>query len=141
MGFSVSEKAHHKHGAYLVRNAGLQGFWPEEIEILSQVVRYHCGKAPDPTRHAAFLQLEPWHQNVVEKLSAILRVSDALDRRRRQTVHSLRIENGGEELQLVLEAAGDLKAELEALEDKGAMLFELLEMPVKIRVESGGMKI
>ncbi len=141
VGFSVSEKAHHKHGAYLVRNAGLQGFWPEEIEILSQVVRYHCGKAPDPTRHAAFLQLEPWHQNVVEKLSAILRVSDALDRRRRQTVHSLRIENGGEELQLVLEAAGDLKAELEALEDKGAMLFELLEMPVKIRVESGGMKI
>ena len=129
VGFSISEKGHHKHGAYLIRNAALQGFWPEEIEILSQVVRHHRGKAPDPIKHEAFLQLEPWHRNVVEKLSAILRVADALDRRRRQSVHSVRVENGGEELCLVLEAAGDLRAELEAVEDKGKMLFECWKCP------------
>ncbi len=138
VGFSISEKGHHKHGAYLIRNAALQGFWPEEIEILSQVVRHHRGKAPDPHKHEAFLQLEPWHRNVVEKLSAILRVADALDRRRRQSVHGVRVENGGEELRLVLESAGDLRAELEALEDKGKMLFGMLEMPVDICVESAG---
>ncbi len=140
VGFSISEKGHHKHGAYLIRNASLQGFWPEETEIISQVVRYHRGKAPDPTKHEAFLQLEPWHRNVVEKLSAILRVADALDRRRRQSVHGLRIENGGDELHLVLEAAGDLRAELQAVEEKGEMLFGMLEMPVEISVESGGLK-
>lgn len=140
VGFSISEHGHHKHGAYLIRNAALQGFWPEEIEILSQVVRHHRGKAPDPHKHEAFLQLEPWHRNVVEKLCAILRVADALDRRRRQAVHSVRLENGGEELHLILEAAGDLRAELEAVEEKGKMLFEMLGMPLKIQVETGGFK-
>lgn len=140
VGFSISEKGHHKHGAYLIRNAGLQGFWPEEIEILSQVVRHHRGKAPDALKHEAFHQLEPWHRNVVEKLSALLRAADALDRRRRQAVRGIRAENGGEQLHLVLEAAGELKAELEALEEKGKLLFRMLEVPVEIRVETGSPK-
>lgn len=140
VGFSISEKGHHKHGAYLIRNASLQGFWPEETEIISQVVRYHRGKMPNPAKHEAFFQLEPWHQNVVEKLSAILRVADALDCRRRQAVHGLRVENGGDELHLILEAAGDLRTEIEAVKEKGGMLFEMLEMPLDIRMASGGGK-
>ena len=141
LGFSISEKGHHKHGAYLIRNAGLQGFWPEEIEILAQVVRHHRGKAPDPAKHEAFRQMEPWHQNVIEKLSALLRAADALDRRRRQAVRRIRAENDGEQLRLVLEAAGALEPELEALQEKGKLLFRMLELPVEIRVEMGGQGI
>ena len=80
--------------------------------------------------------MEPWHQIVIEKLSALLRAADALDRRRRQSVRSIRSEDGGERLRLVLGAAGDLEPELEALREKGNLLFGMLEFPVEIRVES-----
>ena len=130
IGFSLSEKGHHKHGAYLVRNAPLQGFWPEEVEIIAQVVRHHRGKAPDPGKHEAFRQLAPWHQATVAKLAAILRAADALDRRRRQAVKHVRVEDDGESLCLVAEGQGDLRAEAEAFQDKGRLLMKLLDRPL-----------
>jgi exopolyphosphatase/guanosine-5'-triphosphate,3'-diphosphate pyrophosphatase len=130
IGFSLSEKGHHKHGAYLVRNAPLQGFWPEEVEIIAQVVRHHRGKAPDPVKHEAFRQLAPWHQATVAKLTAILRVADALDRRRRQAVKRVRVEDSGEALCLVVEGHGDLAAEAEAFREKGRLLMKLLDRPL-----------
>ncbi|MBI4912889.1 MAG: Ppx/GppA family phosphatase [Acidobacteria bacterium] len=133
IGFSVSEKAHHKHGAYLIRNGGLQGFWPQEAEILAQVVRHHRGKDPSPKRHQEFRLLAPWHRQVVVKLAAILRAADALDRRRRQVVRRVELRDEGEYFTLSVEGLGDLRAELEALQDKGDLLFRLLDRPVEIR--------
>lgn len=133
IGFSISEKGHHKHGAYLVRNAALQGFWPQEAEILAQVVRYHRGRSPDPKKHEEFRRLAPWHRQVVEKLSAILRAADAMDRRRRQSVRRVTTRGKGESLILVLEGLGELKTELESLKDKGRLLFKLLDRPVALK--------
>ncbi len=130
IGFSLSEKGHHKHGAYLVRNAQLQGFWPEEVEIIAQVVRHHRGKAPNPAKHEAFRQLAPWHQATVAKLAAILRAADALDRRRRQAVKRVRVEDDGEALCVVAEGQGDLRSEAEAFQDKGRLLMKLLDRPL-----------
>ena len=134
IGFSISEKGHHKHGEYLVRNATLPGFWPEEVELLAQVVRFHRGKAPDPIKHEAFRALAPWHREVVRKLSAILRTADALDRRRRQAVQHLAVEVDEEVLRLRLEASGDLDPEIEACLDKGALLGTLLDRRLDITV-------
>jgi exopolyphosphatase/guanosine-5'-triphosphate,3'-diphosphate pyrophosphatase len=133
IGFSISEKGHQKHGAYLIRNAALQGFWPQEAEILAQIVRHHRGGHPDPKKHEEFRRLAPWHRQVVEKLCAILRAADALDRRRRQVVRRIRVEEKAEALLLVVEGLGELKPELEALEDKGRLLFLLLDRPVVLK--------
>lgn len=138
IGFSLSEKGHHKHGAYLVRNAALQGFWPQEAEILAQVVRHHRGKPPDPKKHEEFRRLAPWHRQVVEKLSAILRAADALDRRRRQVVRRIRAEACGESMVFVVEGIGDLRAELDAFEDKGRLLLRLLDRPAVLRTAACG---
>ncbi len=133
IGFSLSDKRHHKHGAYLVRNAALQGFWPQESEILAQVVRHHTGKSPSAKRHEEFRLLAPWHRQVVRKLTAILRAADALDRRRRQAVRQVRISDEGDYLVLSAAGIGDLKPELEALDRKGRLLFKLLDRPVEVR--------
>ena len=138
IGFSIAEKGHHKHGAYLVRNAALQGFWPQETEILAQVVRHHRGRAPDPKRHEEFRRLAPWHRQVVEKLSAILRAADALDRRRRQVVRSIKVQSKGETLIFALHGIGDLKTELQALEEKGRLLFRLLDRPAVLKSVPSG---
>ena len=136
IGFAVAERNHHKHGAYMVQHGDLKGFWPEELAMISQVVRHHRGKAPDPERHAGFAALTPWHQATVQKLVSILRVADALDRRRDQRVAKARFRLGGEDLLLVVQAAngtGDLSLEREAVADKGRMLERLVGRPLRIR--------
>jgi exopolyphosphatase/guanosine-5'-triphosphate,3'-diphosphate pyrophosphatase len=71
---------------------------------------------------------------VVEKLAAIVRVADALDRTRKQSVKSVRLEMMSEEVVLRIHASGNLKPELESLQDKGRLLFHLLDTPVRIAV-------
>jgi exopolyphosphatase/guanosine-5'-triphosphate,3'-diphosphate pyrophosphatase len=136
IGLSLAEKSHHKHGAYLIQNASLGGFWPKEGELISQIVRFHRGKAPDMRKHEAFALLAPWHRQVVEKLAAILRVADALDRRRRQAVREVRLEADADEARLIVHGSGDLRPELEALQDKGRLLYRILDRPVRV-VQAG----
>ena len=135
IGFALAEKNHHKHGAYMIQHGGLQGFWPEELAVISQVVRHHRGKAPDPAKHEAFAALPPWHQGTVRKLAAILRVADALDRRRDQRVRSARLKASEDEALLTVQDAGegDLGPEREALADKGRMMEKLLGRPLRLK--------
>ena len=134
IGLSLSEKGHHKHGAYLITNAKLAGFWPTETEAMSQIVRYHRGKPPSMT-HEAYAQLKPWTQHVVEKLAAIIRVADALDRTRRQSVHLVRLGGRRGRPHPARDRHRDLKPELESLKDKGRLLFRLLDREVAVVVE------
>jgi len=134
IGLSLSEKGHHKHGAYLITNAKLAGFWPAETEAISQIVRYHRGKPPSMA-HEAYALLKPWTQHVVEKLAAIIRVADALDRTRRQSVRRIKLVTDGDEPTLTITGTGDLGPELESLKDKGKLLFRLLDREVKIVVK------
>ncbi len=134
IGFSISDKSHHKHGEYLVRNAALPGFWPEEVDLLAQVVRFHRGKPPHHAKHEAFRALAPWHRQVVRKLAAILRVADALDRRRHQAVQSLTTVLDDQVFRVTLSASGNVDAEMEAFLDKGVLLATLLDRRLEVTV-------
>jgi exopolyphosphatase/guanosine-5'-triphosphate,3'-diphosphate pyrophosphatase len=134
IGLSVAEKDHHKHGAYLIQNANLSGFWRKEAEIIAQVVRFHRGKPPSQDKHEGYAQLAPWHRTIVEKLAAILRTADALDRGHRQGVHSVRLSLELEEALLHIQGPGELRPELESLQEKGQLLFRLLDRPVRTLV-------
>ena len=134
IGFSISDKSHHKHGEYLIRNADLPGFWPEEVDLLAQVVRFHRGKPPHHAKHEAFRALAPWHRQVVRKLAAILRVADALDRRRHQAVHSLSTELDDKVFRVTLNASGNVEPEMEAFLEKGALLATLLDRRLEVTV-------
>jgi len=135
IGLSIAEKSHQKLGAYLVQNAKLPGFWPAESDIISQVVRFHRGKPPRRTKDELYARLAPWHQQVVEKLAAILRVADALDRRRIKAVRSVSVEEEEGGFRMTIKGKGDLSPELESLRIKGKLLYELLELPVRLVVE------
>src|SRR4029450_4761595 len=41
VGHHISYPGHHKHTYYLIKNGGLRGFHPIEIEVLALVARYH----------------------------------------------------------------------------------------------------
>jgi len=79
VGYSIHFQRHHKHSQYLIATAGLDAFDPREIEIVAHVARYHRGARPRAS-HPSFAALAGWQQRAIEKLAALLRVANALDR-------------------------------------------------------------
>jgi exopolyphosphatase/guanosine-5'-triphosphate,3'-diphosphate pyrophosphatase len=110
IGQHVSRKGHHRHAAYLVENAQLRGFSPDEVALLAALVRHHRRgdpKASEP-RMAA---LDAEDRERVRKIVALLRVADGLDRGRQGVVERVDVELGPQLVLLRIHARGD--AELE----------------------------
>jgi len=80
-GLYVSHSAHHKHSYYLIRNGELLGFAEAEIEVIANLARYHRKNAPKK-KHESYSNLpSKKHRQLVNQLSAILRIAVTLDRR------------------------------------------------------------
>jgi exopolyphosphatase/guanosine-5'-triphosphate,3'-diphosphate pyrophosphatase len=111
VGHAVSVHAHHKHTYYLVANADLPGFSDHERELVALVARYHRRSAP--TRDRADLEaLSAGELGAVRKLTAILRVADALDRSHHQPVRRLATSTRDRTVRIAITARGPLDLEL-----------------------------
>jgi exopolyphosphatase/guanosine-5'-triphosphate,3'-diphosphate pyrophosphatase len=79
VGQLVSYPKHHKHSYSLITHAERLGLSPRDRELVALVSRYH--RRTGPTRkHPEFATLPPGDQEIVRRLSGILRVADGLDR-------------------------------------------------------------
>lgn len=79
IGTAVSPARYHKHGAYLVENAGLRGFSPEELAVIASIVRFQRGKDPRPV-YPPFAGLDDARRHACVALTGILRVAHAIAR-------------------------------------------------------------
>jgi exopolyphosphatase/guanosine-5'-triphosphate,3'-diphosphate pyrophosphatase len=122
LGYHISHAKHQKHSRYLIGNADLQGFQPEEIKILSLAARYHRGSAPS-TSHEKFRMLDAPLRRRVEQLAGLLRIAEALDRSHFQNVTALRASLSPSELRIAVETKGDPQLEVWAAGQDGS-LFE-----------------
>lgn len=129
VGEHVSREGHDRHGAYLVENAGLRGFSPEEVRILSTVVRYHVRGTPRPSFGAFRLLGAPARRRAL-RLVALLRLADALDASHRGVVERLEVVAGGRGVELRLAARGGAELERWMLRRKARLAEELLGRPV-----------
>lgn len=76
LGLAVSPRAHHRHGAYLLRHADIRGFSPAERELLALLVRGHRRGLP----LLAFNALADAERRHVIRLAALLRIAVILER-------------------------------------------------------------
>jgi exopolyphosphatase/guanosine-5'-triphosphate,3'-diphosphate pyrophosphatase len=81
-------RGHHKASLRLVLKSPLLPFDPTVRRIVGSVARYHT-KAHPKKKHNHFEELKPVHRRVVVRLSAVLRLADALDRTHRTLVRQL----------------------------------------------------
>ena len=81
-------KEHHKASARLIRERAWKSLEPGEVAVLALVARYHRQSLPDP-EHKSFMRLAPDDRSRVDRLAALLRMADGLDRRHRQYVVDL----------------------------------------------------
>lgn len=80
-GYFVSHCSHHKHSYYLIRHGELLGYTETEIEIIANIARYHRKSTPKK-KHENYRNLPSKRdRQIVNQLSALLRLAVALDRR------------------------------------------------------------
>lgn len=132
IGSFVNTSAHHKHGQYLVANSDIFGLNRTDINIISNVVRYHRKAQPLPT-HVGYVSLAAADRVVVLKLAAILRVADALDRGHRRRIRQVAMARVEDSVVLRCSDAGDLALEQYSLEDKGNLFEEVYGLKIELR--------
>jgi exopolyphosphatase/guanosine-5'-triphosphate,3'-diphosphate pyrophosphatase len=132
IGRTINESSHHKHGAYIVRNAALAGWRADEIELIAVLVRYHRRSLPKPT-HPEFTAGDAARRRKIGILGGILRVADGLDSRHLGVVSDLSVRALGTRLEIVAFAEQDVTVEVASAIYKSDMLARALGMPVTIR--------
>jgi exopolyphosphatase/guanosine-5'-triphosphate,3'-diphosphate pyrophosphatase len=137
IGFHVASSKHHKHAAYLIENAELKGFSPDEISVLAQVARYHR-KATPKEAHEGFARLPAQSREKVRMLAALLRVADGLDRGYAQVVRSVRVrtpDKSDKSVDVTLSANGEPELEVWGARRKADLFQEVFAKKLKFSVE------
>ena len=85
IGLFIAEPKHHKHSYYLIKSSEINSFDKLDLDVVANIARYHR-KAHPSQKHLGFSQLSPSNQDVIRKLSAILRIANAFDFKHDQKV-------------------------------------------------------
>ncbi|MHB1487070.1 MAG: Ppx/GppA phosphatase family protein [Acidimicrobiales bacterium] len=133
IGEHVSPEGHERHTAYLIKNAGLRGFSPEEVALLVTLGRFHRRGTPKPDQEP-FDALAESSRMPALRLLAILRVADALDRSHNQVIRALDAGGGEEGFRLVIRADEEIDLEMWALRRKGKLWEQVMGGPLVVEV-------
>lgn len=129
VGRIIAPSGHHKHGAYIVREAGLPGWTATEVELVAALVRYHRKSLPKPT-HPEWLAADAETQRRIGILGGILRIAEGLDRRHLGVALSLQVRRSGSALTVVLESEQDAGPELDGARFKADLLERTLGVAI-----------
>jgi len=128
-GMQVSDRGYHKHTYYLIRHADLRGFTDEQLVVVANVARYHRKAAPSDD-HANLLELTDEQRDAVEKLAAILRIAEALDRSHRQSVRDVAVRSNGA-VRFIVRTRADAAMEIASAAKRAKYFASLFEKKVR----------
>ena len=137
VGVHISYERHHRHSYYLIKNGGLRGFEPQEIEIIALIARYHRRGGPKRSDEEYGALKRPLRR-AVRVLSSLVRLAEGLDRTRNQVVRDVEVVPEETRVTLRLSAQGDAELELWAAQRQAAMLERWIGLPARFEVVSAG---
>jgi exopolyphosphatase/guanosine-5'-triphosphate,3'-diphosphate pyrophosphatase len=132
IGYVEGYEAHHKTAYKLIMQAELPGLSEREKRIVANVARYHRGAQPK-LEHQGYAGLDSDDREAVEKLGAILRLADGLDRTHTDAVRGLEVWLDGARLVVQVDCPVGCEAEVAAGEKKGRKLGDLFGLRVEVR--------
>ncbi len=122
IGMFIRAEEHNIHGKYIVNNSEIFGLNRDDKSLVAQIVSFHKGDTL-PQDDAEFRLLPRSRRMMVLKLSAILRVADALDRTHKQTLYNFTISFANDCITFRTQSHSNLSLEKLAVSEKGD-LFE-----------------
>jgi exopolyphosphatase/guanosine-5'-triphosphate,3'-diphosphate pyrophosphatase len=131
-GMHVSDRGYHKHTYYLIRHAALRGFTEEQLVVVANVARYHRKAAP-ADGHPNLSELSAQQRGDVEKLAAILRIAEGLDRSHRQSVRDVAVRANGA-VRFIVRTRSDAGVEIASAVKRAKYFASLFE--TKVRFEA-----
>ncbi len=132
IGLMIAEPKHHKHSYYLIKSSGMKSFNKLDLELVANIARYHR-KAHPSQKHLGFSQLSPANQDIVRKLSSLLRVADALDFRRERRVESVSCALKSKVLTVSVASTANVQEEIAWAEKKGKLIQEVFNTKLVIQ--------
>lgn len=136
VGTFVSPRAHHKHSEYIILNSEIFGLDKQDITMVAMISRYHRHSGPR-VDHPNYRDMDTDDRIRVSKLSAILRVADALERTHDQRVHEIIVRRDERRLRLVLPGVTDAAVERLAMASKADLFEQVFGLEVVID-DAGG---
>jgi exopolyphosphatase/guanosine-5'-triphosphate,3'-diphosphate pyrophosphatase len=131
IGHFISTVDHDKHAYYIMQANPLIGLTKREQEIVANVARYHR-KALPTVQDENFRALSSKDRSTVIKLSALLRIADAMDVSHTRRVKDVHIHAKKNKWVLSLQGAGALHLEIWALEKRRALFQDVFGMKLEI---------
>ena len=133
VGNHISYERHHRHSYYLIKNGGLRGFEPAEVELIALVARYHRQAVPKKS-HEGYSLLRGSERRAVRTLSAIVRLAEGLDRSHGQVVDTVDVVPKGNEYVFRLRTSGDAELEVWAAHRHAEPLQDVLGRTLRFEV-------
>ena len=122
IGKFVNLKSHNRISADIILDSAIIGFTNEEMAIIANIARYHSIDIPT-NLHSKYNSLSEPNKTIVSKLSAILRLADALDRSHLQKIESIELELVENKLNVIVSSNKDILLEQWTFKTK-SMFFE-----------------
>jgi exopolyphosphatase/guanosine-5'-triphosphate,3'-diphosphate pyrophosphatase len=134
IGYSVNYRKHHKHTFYLIMNSDLDGFRPDEIEMMAWVARNH--RKPYPKK-IELRYVKEKGLRAIKVLCAILRLADGLDRSHFSVVESLRCHLTPAKVIITVKASKDAELEIWQARQRAGFLEKILKRRVTLEFVNG----
>jgi len=132
IGIHVHRNGHHKHTQYLVVASDIFGLTRDDLAIVGNIARYHRRAVPQKS-HLPYAQLDREARVRVAKMSALLRVANALDAEHMQKVWDARVVRRPDEWILEVEGTGDFTMERLMVQARSDLFTEVFGFKLLFR--------
>lgn len=131
IGTFINQKNHHLHGQYIILNSEIFGLSRQDINIVGLMARYHRHGAPsaaDPT----YAKLDRPNRLRLQKLAAILRVADAMERAHSGRINQFSVRYNNRRIELLIPSAHDLTVENIAMRTKADLFADIFGYEIQL---------
>jgi exopolyphosphatase/guanosine-5'-triphosphate,3'-diphosphate pyrophosphatase len=132
VGYLINYDGHHRHSYHLILHCSLEGFRPEELEIIANVARYHRGAEPKK-KHKNFQLLDKDNQLRVLQMASILRLAGGLDRSYNQSVQTVEIHGSKKQIELIVSADEYPEVDIWAARRRAGLFEKVFQAEVTIQ--------
>ncbi len=137
IGWVGGQKKHHKRSLELILEHGIDGASNRDLGIIANVARYHRKTLPKLS-HADFVRLSSTDRKLVQKLAALIRVADGLDRTHQNLVSVSTCSVSGNTAIIGVETSADASPEFETAREKSDLFWEVFGLKVEFLSSNGG---
>ena len=128
----VNLNRHYAHSYGIVKGSSIIGLNSAETEIVAQICLYHSRLTPD-SEPQPYRSLNAGDRVQVAKLSAIIRLAEALDCSHRQKIQSVEASVNEGELTVTVSSDENIGLEMWAFEEKAVMFEDVFGLKAVIK--------